>query len=183
MAHRKRVCVAQLSYSRDFRWFGLLRPQFAIYWFLGDLGTERNFAAPFRPRKGAKTPKSGFSRSWGPFWARCPPTKVVCMLNADPVNPVWGPMCPWGLGYGRFWGRWGPFRQLGTGSVCYGPNRQKTVLAIARRHQGVFGNVLAHRNRVRGAQLSYSDDVGGFHPSFFFSRKSRSTGFWRGLGT
>ena len=23
------------------------------------------------------------------------------MLNADPVNPVWGPMCPWGLRYGR----------------------------------------------------------------------------------
>ena len=32
LAHRKRVRVAQLSYSRDFRWFGLLRPQFAIYW-------------------------------------------------------------------------------------------------------------------------------------------------------
>ena len=78
------------------------------------------------------------------------------MLNADPVNPVWGPMCPWGLGYGRFGGRWGPFRQLGTGSVYQEPDGRKTVSAVTRRHRGVFGNVLAHWNRVRVAQLSYS---------------------------
>ena len=39
LAHRNRETVAQLLYSRDFRWFGLLRPQFAICWFLGVLGT------------------------------------------------------------------------------------------------------------------------------------------------
>ena len=61
------------------------------------------------------------------------------------------------------------------------PTEKTTVLAVTRRHRRVFGNVLAHRNRVRVAQLSYSNDVGGFHLSF--SRKSRFTGFWRGLGT
>ena len=52
---------------------------------------------------------------------------------------------------------------------------------VTRRHWRVFGNVLAHRNRVPAAQLSYSDNVGGFHPTF--SRKWRFAGFWRGLGT
>ena len=41
MAHRNRETIAQLSYNRDFLWFGLLRPQFAIYWFLGVWGTDR----------------------------------------------------------------------------------------------------------------------------------------------
>ena len=36
-----------------------------------------------------------------------PPTKFDCMLHADPVNPVWGPMCPWGMRDGHFWGRAG----------------------------------------------------------------------------
>ena len=31
------------------------------------------------------------------------------MLNADPVNPVWGPMCPWGPSYGRLGGGGGHF--------------------------------------------------------------------------
>ena len=39
LAHQNRETVAQLSYSCDFPWFGLLRPQFAIYWFLGIWGT------------------------------------------------------------------------------------------------------------------------------------------------
>ena len=79
------------------------------------------------------------------------------MLNADPVNPVWGPMCPWGPGYGRLGGGWGPLRRLGTGFVGQGPSREKIVLAVP---PAIFGNDLAHRDRVRVAQLSYSDDVG-----------------------
>ena len=39
LAPRNRETVAQLSYNRGFRWFGLLRPQFAMYWFLGVWGT------------------------------------------------------------------------------------------------------------------------------------------------
>ena len=89
------------------------------------------------------------------------------MLNADPVDPVWGPMCPWGPGYGRSGGGWGPFRCLGTGLVCREPNLQKTVSAVTRRHRGAFGNVSVHRKRVRDSPLSSSDDVEGFHPSFF----------------
>ena len=46
LAHRKREQFAQLSYSRDFRWFGLLRPQFAIYWFLGGLRDLEKFRGP-----------------------------------------------------------------------------------------------------------------------------------------
>ena len=37
------------------------------------------------------------------------------MLNTDPVNPVWGPICPWDPRYGRFGGDWGPF--VGRGPV------------------------------------------------------------------
>ena len=72
------------------------------------------------------------------------------MLNADPVNPVWWPMCLWGPGYGRFGGRCGPFRRLETD--------KKTVLAVTRRHWRGFGNVLAHRDRVCVPQLSYSHE-------------------------
>ena len=68
-------------------------------------GGHRNFKAPFGARNRPKKPESGFSRSWGPFWARRPPTKFVCMLSADPMNPVWGPMCPWGPSYRRFGSR------------------------------------------------------------------------------
>ena len=68
----------------------------------GAWGTWRNFATPFGAQTGPKTPKRRFSRSWGALWAKRPLTKFDRMLNADPVNPVWGPMCPWGPRYGRF---------------------------------------------------------------------------------
>ena len=61
------------------------------------------------------------------------------------------------------------------------PTDKNLLLAVTRRHLRVLGDVLAHQNRVRVAQLSYSDDVGWFHLSF--SRKSEFTGFLRGLGT
>ena len=54
-------------------------------------------------------------------------------------------------------------------------------MAVTRPTRRFFGNVLAHWDCVRVAQLSYSDDVGWFHPSF--PRKSRFTAFRRGLGT
>ena len=78
-------------------------------------------------------------------------------------------------GAGDHFVSWGPVLSVRD------PTDKKTVFAITRRHRGVFGNVLPHRNRVRVAELSYSDDVGGFHLSFL--RKLRFTGFWRGLGT
>ena len=46
----------------------------------------------------------------------------------------------------------------------WGP--EMAVLAVTRRHRGVFGIFLAHRNRVRIAQLSYIDDVGWCLPNF-----------------
>ena len=41
---------------------------------------------------------------WGPICAKPPLTKFDRMLNVDPVNPVWGSMCPWGPGCGGFGG-------------------------------------------------------------------------------
>ena len=41
-------------------------------------------------------------------------------------------MCPWGLGYGRL-GGWIPVLSVRA------PNRQKTVLAVTRRHGRFFG--------------------------------------------
>ena len=98
-------------------------------------GDLKKFCRPFGASNGPKTPKSGFSQSWGPFWTKHPPTKFDRMLNTDPLNPVWGPRCPWGLGYGRFF--------LGGGLVgdrfCrLGTQLTKTVLAITRSHQRVF---------------------------------------------
>ena len=63
-------------------------------------------------------------------------------------------------GAGGHFVSWGPVLSVRD------PTDKKTVLAITRRHRGVFGNVLAHRNRVRVAQISYYDDVEGCHPSF-----------------
>ena len=117
------ICVAQLSYVLHFRWFGLLRSQFVIYWISGDLWDLEKFCGRLGPETAQKGHKSGFSRSWGPFWAKHPPTKFDRMLNVDPVNPVWAPMCPWDPIYGRFGGGWRLFRHLGTGFVGSGPNR------------------------------------------------------------
>ena len=119
-AHRNRVRVAQLPYKRNFRWFGLLRLQFALYW---SFGCPRGlFMGKFHgrpgPETGQKGRKSGFSRSWGPFLGQHPPTKFDRMPNAEPANPVWGPMCPWGPRYAPppfFWGGEGHF--VGWGPV------------------------------------------------------------------
>ena len=46
----------------------------------------------------------------------------------------------------------------------WGP--EMAVLAANRRHRGVLGIFLAHRNHVRIAQLSYIDDVGWCLPIF-----------------
>ena len=51
LARRNRETIAQLSYNRDFRWFGLLRPRFAIYWFQGSGGLREMS----RPRSGPQT--------------------------------------------------------------------------------------------------------------------------------
>ena len=66
------------------------------FWGLGDFEKFRVLPGPELGQKR----RSGFSRSWVPFWAQRPPTKFDHMLNADPANPVWGPMCPWGPSYG-----------------------------------------------------------------------------------
>ena len=50
------------------------------------------------------------------------------------------------------------------------PTDKKTFSAVTWRHRVVFGNGLAHRNCVRLPQLSYSDNVGEFHPSFSRNR-------------
>ena len=70
------------------------------------------------PKTGPKRQKDDFPGLGGRSGRNARRTKFDRMPNADPVNPVWGPICPWGPGYGRFGECWGPFRQLGTGSVC-----------------------------------------------------------------
>ena len=119
LGHRNRVRVAhELSYILHFRWFGLLRPQFAIYWiFLGSGRLEKKLRPHSGPKTNQKRRKGGFSRSWGPFWANRPPTKFDRMRNPDAVNPVWSPMCPWGTRYGHSGGAWGPFPRFGTSFV------------------------------------------------------------------
>ena len=103
---------------------------------LGVWGTWRNFAAPSGARNGPRTPKGRFSWSWGPFWRKHPPTKFDRMLNADPLNPVWGPTCPWGPGYDRFLG--GHF--VGWRLVLsVRDSTDKKELAVNWRHQQVFG--------------------------------------------
>ena len=81
----------------------------------GGSGDLEKFHGLPGPEPGQKHQKSGFSWSWGPFWAKRPPTKFDRILNADPVNPVRGPMCSWDPRYGRWGGGggrhfvdWGP---------------------------------------------------------------------------
>ena len=82
------------------------------------------------------------------------------MLNANPVKPVWGPMCLWDPGYGRFQGGWGRFVGWGPDLSVRDSTNEETGSAVTRRRRGVFRNLLAHQNRVRVAQISYGDDVG-----------------------
>ena len=46
--------MLRVSYNRAFQWFGLRRPQFAIYWFFGCLGDLEKFRRPLRGPKRAK---------------------------------------------------------------------------------------------------------------------------------
>ena len=73
------------------------------------------------------------------------------MLNADPANPVWGPMCSWGPGYCRWGGAggcfvgWGPVLsvrdptdkktvsaggKLGAGGECFGSSEPRNFLTL-----------------------------------------------------
>ena len=126
-----------------------------------------------------KTPKSGFSRSWDPLWAKRPPNQFDRMPNADPMNPAWGPTCPWEPRYGRFAGGLGAVSSVGDRFRWLGTQPTKNRFAT-RHHRPVFGIFLAQRNRVCVAQLSCCDEVACFHTSF--SRNSRFPGFRRGLG-
>ena len=86
--------------------------------FWGGLRNSEKFRGRPGPKTGPTRRKGGFSRSWGPFCAKRPPTKFDRVVNADPVDPVWGPMWrPWGPRRGRRGGWWGPFCRLGTDFV------------------------------------------------------------------
>ena len=100
------------------------------------------------------------------------PSDQSCLhAKCGPSEPCLGSHVSLGHGIWPFWGgAGGHFVSWGPVLSVRNPTNKKPVLAITRRHRGVFGNVLAHRNRVRVAQLSYSDDVGGFHPSFLRNR-------------
>ena len=101
------------------------------------------------------------------------------MLNVDPLNPVWGPRCPWGLGYGHFGGGSGPFFRLETGFFGHGPNRQKTVwaeLGATGEFLGLFwliGTVFALRRFLTLTTL------GGFTRGF---REKRDLLGFKGFG-
>ena len=91
-----------------------IRGLLGVFGVLGDL--EKICGRP-GPEMGQKSQRSGFFRSWGPFWVERPPTKSDRMLTAPRVNPVLGPMCPWDPSYGRFGGALGAILSVGTGFV------------------------------------------------------------------
>ena len=114
LAHWNRVCVAQLSHSDDARWGQPVSPAIRDLLVRGGLGDLKKFRGRPGPETGQKHPKSGFSRSWGPFWAKRSLIKFDRMLNADPVNPVWGSICLgpeiWPV---FFWGGLGAIASVG----------------------------------------------------------------------
>ena len=140
-AQWNRVPVAQLSM--------VWPPAAAICDLLLFGGLGKNFCGPVRGPKRAINTKKWNSPVLGPFWAKRPLTKFDCMLNADPMNPVWGPTCPRDPRHSRLGGR------AGGHFVGWGP--VLSVWALPQHHLRVFGNFLAHWNRVRAAQLSYSE--------------------------
>ena len=61
------------------------------------------------------------------------------MLNAGPVNPVWGPMCPWGPRYGRFGRVGGHFVGWGLGlTVRDTTNKQNLDLKKVGENEEIF---------------------------------------------
>ena len=94
--------------------------------FWGSGGLREICGRPW-PKTGQKRRRSGFPRSWRLFWGNRPPVKFDRMLNGDPVNPVWGPMCPWGPRYGRFGEAGGHF--VGWGPVLWVRDRTEKKLS------------------------------------------------------
>ena len=109
-----------------------------------------------------------------------PPDPSCLHAKCGPSEPCLGSHVPLGPRIWPFWGALGAISSVGDRFCLLGTQLGKTtILTRTRRHRGVFERILAHRKGVRVGQLSYSDDVWGFQPSF--SRKSRFTGFWKGL--
>ena len=71
-----------------------------------------DFAAARGQKRAKNAGKMDFS-VLGLFWVKRPPTKLDRMLNADLVNPVWGPMCPWGPNYAVLLGGLGAISSVG----------------------------------------------------------------------
>ena len=80
---------------------------------LGGLGDIEKFCGPVRARNGPKTAKSGFSRSWGPFWARRPPTKFDLRAICGPSKPCLGSHVSLGPGIWPFGGGLGAVSSVG----------------------------------------------------------------------
>ena len=105
-----------------------------FFWLIQTGRPFRNFCTTASSDGSASC--GGDSRFTG-FWgsgglsqhAKCGPTEP-CLESHVSLGPEIWPF---------FWGGWGLFRRLGTGFVGYGLNRQKTVLAVTRRHWRVFG--------------------------------------------
>ena len=117
----------------------------------------------------------------GAILVKTPADQICSHAKCGPTEPCWRSHVSLGRGIWLFWGALRAISSVGDRFCRLGT--QPTKLSFGRNSEppASFGNVVAHRNRVWVAQLSYSDNVGGFQPSF--SRKSRLTGFWRGLGT
>ena len=140
--------------------------QFTGFWGSGGL---REISRPPGAQSGPKTPDSGFSRSWGPFWAKHPSTRFVCMpCLASHLSP--GPR------YRRSCGAWGPFSSVGDRFCLLGTQPTKNGFGRNSKPPGSFREVFGSSEPRRVTQLSYSDSVGWFYP--IFSRDSRCTGFW-----
>ena len=148
LAHRNWICVAQLSNTLHFRWFGLLRSQFAIYWMFGGLGDREIFRPPPGPETGQKRPKGGFSWSWGAFWAKRPPAKFDWLVNADPVTLFGVPCVPGVRDTGALGGAGGRFVSWGPVSSVRGPtgknnSNQKKCCFQLRFQRAYFCRILA----------------------------------------
>ena len=146
MAHQNRVPVAQLSYTLHFRRFGLLQPQFAVYWGFGGLGGVREISRPPGARNGPKTLKKWMSPVLGAVLGNFPG------LGGGPE----GSSAPPGAGV------WAVTRRH---QGVFGPggahrNRVRVVQIFRSQHSGPCLSFSPRKSRCAGVRRSGSGFVG-----------------------
>ena len=101
---------------------------------LRGLGDLEKFRGPVRGQKRAKNSKKWIFGSWGPFWARRPPTKFVC----GPSEPCLGSHVSPGSEIRALWGGLGVISSVGDRFCLLGTQPTKNCFSRNLAAPGSF---------------------------------------------